>query len=423
MHSERARWIARAGRVGVSVLLLVGCAQVLGIESGKLQGSCTSDAQCAPSFGCLLGSCRSGCTTDADCGSGSRCLRAIGTSACVPVSESCDSGCPDGTVCTANVCRTTCKVTGECLSDQACTAGICIGTDPSHETSGDSGEAGAPSGNGGSSSGGASPAGGNAGNMSTAGSDAAGSPTGGGDTGGTSAAGTNAGGSNAGGTSSGGTSAGGSNAGGTSGGGQGGATASCGDGVVEAGEQCDDKNMDNSDACVSGCKNATCGDGFLWQGKEACDYNIPATENVCARSCEFSTWALWPVPDPLGAHPPSYDTSVAGIVTDNVTKLIWQRAVDLGNYTWATAQAYCDNLSLAGFTDWRLPTRIELVTLTNSGFAPSIDTSAFPGTPSAEFWTSSSAQFPPGDAFTVEFTSANTATENPTSTYRVRCVR
>ena len=487
MRSKPLGWIEKCVRASAAVLLLVGCSSLLGIDSGRVQGACTSDAQCAPGFGCVLGACRSGCIADGDCGSGSRCLRAIGSSACVPVSESCDSGCPDGTVCTASVCRTTCKVDGQCLSDQSCTVGICIGNDPTHETSADAGTGGT-SGGGGSHAGGMSAGGTNTGGKSAGGE--AGVTSQGGDAGALSEAPalglpcataaevvcTAAAQSErlicTGGTWHQGTAcAADQNC--DQGDGQCQAivsackdlaagqlycdnntlsrcgpdlvttesvktctgtcaatattascvAASCGDGQVEVGEDCDDKNTDNSDACVSGCKNASCGDGYLWQGKETCDYNAAATANLCARSCEYSIWALWPVPDDLGAHPPSYDTTVAGVVTDKVTKLIWQRAVDLGSYTWDTAKTYCGSLALAGFTDWRLPTRIELVSILGAGFSPTIDGTAFPSTPAANFWTSSAAVFPPSSAFAVGFTSATTTTETVTGSLRVRCVR
>jgi len=45
----------------------------------------------------------------------------------------------------------------------------------------------------------------------------------------------------------------------------------CGNGVPELGEDCDDGNFSNTDACLEGCIDATCGDGFVRTGVEECD--------------------------------------------------------------------------------------------------------------------------------------------------------
>ena len=51
--------------------------------------------------------------------------------------------------------------------------------------------------------------------------------------------------------------------------------------------------------------------------------------------------------------------------------------------------SYCDSLVLGGYADWRLPKAIELLSIVDPGrFNPAIDPSAFPGTPSGSFWTS-----------------------------------
>ena len=50
-----------------------------------------------------------------------------------------------------------------------------------------------------------------------------------------------------------------------------GAPATCGDGVVQAGEACDDGNQDDGDACLSSCVAASCGDGAVQVGVEECD--------------------------------------------------------------------------------------------------------------------------------------------------------
>ena len=44
---------------------------------------------------------------------------------------------------------------------------------------------------------------------------------------------------------------------------------SCGDGVLDEGEECDDGNAVDEDGCPSGgkggCKSAVCGDGVVWE--------------------------------------------------------------------------------------------------------------------------------------------------------------
>jgi cysteine-rich repeat protein len=57
------------------------------------------------------------------------------------------------------------------------------------------------------------------------------------------------------------------------------APAVCGDGRVDRGEQCDDGNRADDDACVR-CRWARCGDGFVRKGVEECDGGPP-----CAPSC------------------------------------------------------------------------------------------------------------------------------------------
>jgi cysteine-rich repeat protein len=47
--------------------------------------------------------------------------------------------------------------------------------------------------------------------------------------------------------------------------------ADCGDGFVQAGEQGDDSNGGQTDACLATCESAACGDGFVWAGHEQCD--------------------------------------------------------------------------------------------------------------------------------------------------------
>ncbi len=61
----------------------------------------------------------------------------------------------------------------------------------------------------------------------------------------------------------------------------------CGDAVVQADEQCDDGNTDDTDACTSACEPATCGDGIIWAGEETCDDGNTANNDGCSASCQL----------------------------------------------------------------------------------------------------------------------------------------
>jgi cysteine-rich repeat protein len=61
----------------------------------------------------------------------------------------------------------------------------------------------------------------------------------------------------------------------------------CGDGTVNPGEQCDDGNNVNGDACTNTCKTAYCGDGIIG-GLEQCDdgqQNSNDRANACRTTC------------------------------------------------------------------------------------------------------------------------------------------
>ena len=67
-------------------------------------------------------------------------------------------------------------------------------------------------------------------------------------------------------------------------------TASCSDGFVRAGvEQCDDGNAINTDACTSTCQTAKCGDGFIRAGVETCDDGNGVSTDACPTTCEPAT--------------------------------------------------------------------------------------------------------------------------------------
>lgn len=79
-----------------------------------------------------------------------------------------------------------------------------------------------------------------------------------------------------------------------------------------------------------------------------------------------------------------------GTVSDLSTGLTWQQADDGVTRNWEEALASCENLSLAGSSNWRLPNAKELQSIVDyTRNYPALDTSVFTQTdPGGWFWSS-----------------------------------
>ena len=61
----------------------------------------------------------------------------------------------------------------------------------------------------------------------------------------------------------------------------------CGDGIINTGvEECDDRNKDNTDLCLDTCKVARCGDSYTLKGVEECDDGDKDNTDACVTSCK-----------------------------------------------------------------------------------------------------------------------------------------
>lgn len=125
---------------------------------------------------------------------------------------------------------------------------------------------------------------------------------------------------------------------------------------------------------------------------------------------------------------PHGTVATADTVYDNTTKLTWQRKPSATPLAWEAAQAYCASLTrVGGFTSgWRLPTINELLSIVDfRAAAPAIDSTAFPGTPSTFFWTSTPYVYngEHGKAWPVFFGAGYSNPAEVTQAYQVRCVR
>jgi hypothetical protein len=135
---------------------------------------------------------------------------------------------------------------------------------------------------------------------------------------------------------------------------------------------------------------------------------------------------VMPNPVPSGLpNPAAYDTNVAGIVTDRVTGLAWERAVDAtATYGYLDAVAHCRSVTLGGHSDWRLPSVLELTSLLDyTRASPSIDPVAFPSTPSDFYWTSTTWGGSTSITRVVDFDASGSSSKDNGDTYHVRCVR
>lgn len=94
-----------------------------------------------------------------------------------------------------------------------------------------------------------------------------------------------------------------------------------------------------------------------------------------------------------------------GTVTDTTANLMWQQDTAPSTFTWQQALSYCENLTLAGYDDWRLPNRNELHSIVdyNRGH-PSIDP-IFSNAVSFPYWSSTTPANRPSGTWNVLFRS------------------
>jgi hypothetical protein len=84
-------------------------------------------------------------------------------------------------------------------------------------------------------------------------------------------------------------------------------------------------------------------------------------------------------------------------VADEKTGLIWSLE-ESKPMTWKKALKHPAKSTLCGFTDWRLPTRMELLSLIDlTKYSPAIDTAYFPKCQSDWYWSSDPLASSPGD--------------------------
>ena len=114
-----------------------------------------------------------------------------------------------------------------------------------------------------------------------------------------------------------------------------------------------------------------------------------------------------------------------GTVTDVATGLMWQQDGTGSRITWEEAISYCEELSLLGYEDWRLPNFKELRSIVDyTKGNPAINTNCFPTTVSSYYWSSTTDTRQKSRAWHVYFKHGNDGWGGKSSLYfYVRAVR
>lgn len=162
-------------------------------------------------------------------------------------------------------------------------------------------------------------------------------------------------------------------------------------------------------------------------GRDAADAAPDAAEAgpVCPGFADASSTGIdnsmiqFAIPEPtkLPSGAERYDAGAAdgGTAYDVVSGLTWERFPEAtpltGQFTFDEARAYCTNLRLGGHSDWRLPTRGELISLTDYRYSqPALDPTTFPRVidpesggpvPQGAFWTGTAVSGSPTRAWAV----------------------
>jgi pimeloyl-ACP methyl ester carboxylesterase len=136
-------------------------------------------------------------------------------------------------------------------------------------------------------------------------------------------------------------------------------------------------------------------------------------------------------------NPMSFTDNGDGTVMDNNTGLMWQKEDDDNTYNWYQAtgtydatynpssEDVCGSLNLGGHSDWRLPTKRELMSIVNYGIpypGPTIEP-VFSNTKSSLYWSSTTLAYDPSLAWYVVFDSGFVVSYFKANSYYVRCVR
>ncbi len=113
-------------------------------------------------------------------------------------------------------------------------------------------------------------------------------------------------------------------------------------------------------------------------------------------------------------------------VSCDVSKLMWQDNSEAKTVkkNWSDAIKYCEDLSFAGYSDWRLPNKNELLSIVDrTKYEPSINGAFKNITTSYDYWSSTTYASYTSYAWDVLFSDGSTDYNYEYISRYVRCVR
>jgi len=111
---------------------------------------------------------------------------------------------------------------------------------------------------------------------------------------------------------------------------------------------------------------------------------------------------------------------------DDKTGLIWQDNKEVGdsNLNYDEAKAYCQDLKVDGFTDWRLPTLREIYTIIDLTQNRPALKNGFEIRDDGRYWTATPfVKDPKKEAWYISMSYGEAEPYNKSRVYHVRCVR
>jgi hypothetical protein len=110
------------------------------------------------------------------------------------------------------------------------------------------------------------------------------------------------------------------------------------------------------------------------------------------------------------------------VVVDDETGLIWQDSASIVKKDWSGAKSYCKDLSLGGYSNWRLPHIDELISIVDTSRKSPAIKKIFKNTKSDYYWSSTEYKGDSSKAWDLIFYNGGDLYNDKSNDYYVRCV-